>query len=94
MPEGPKKVELWNGKKVVGYIFTSTQLLGKGLSFYISPGIFKEVYQKKYETIFLPLDHRIIFNDGVDFTYRAFFNVSKKSKRQIKLLLNAYGTKD
>lgn len=76
-----KKYEFFDGKKVLGYYSTSTPISGK---FLIIPAINNE----NFEFIKVPILYRKIYDDGVDITFRICLNVIKKSKRQIKLLLN------
>jgi hypothetical protein len=71
-------VELKKGKKTIGQIETNTPLLGKAMHF----------VQVK---IVVPIGYECFYDDGVEYRVRKFFDVSRKSKRQIALLLKFYG---
>lgn len=94
MPTGPLVVDLWNGKEVVGQVRHSPfagVIAGKAVNYTLSPGPLKEAYAKRYESIELPIDYRCIKDDGVEYTIRRCFNVQRKSKRQVGLLLQYFG---
>ncbi len=81
------KYELWNGKKVVGYRYSIYGFYGKYL---IVPelSMLKQPYNRRIKEIKIPIITRLVFNDGVTFTYRMCLDVSRKSKRQIELIKN------
>lgn len=82
--------ELWNGKVVLGHYGTQFPL--QGLSVVI-PTIseLKRIYDRTYETITVPLRMRLVSDNGVDFTYRLYLDVRRKSQRQIQLIRGSNG---
>lgn len=80
------KYELWNGKEVVGHYVVDYLLRGKSVTFTCSPGIFKEVYGKKYEQIVVPFIWRTVSDNGIDILSRLCLDVRRKSKRQLRIL--------
>lgn len=91
MPTGPRECELWDGKNVIGIILITTEFCGLATEFHISPGVLKEGYGKRYETIELKHEYRLIKDDGIDFTQRRVFSTRRKSKRQISDILQVFG---
>ena len=72
------KYELWSGKRMVGYYITNHFLVGKVINF----------YDYDNDTYFVvPIDTIYKQNeDLVSWTSKTILNVSRKSKRQIKLI--------
>jgi hypothetical protein len=84
----PYVYEVWKGGKQIGTVTMSTPIYGKKVVF-PTISILKEKYGRKYETIELPVFYRFLPNNGVDFTTRLCLNANRKSKRQLKLVLDS-----
>jgi hypothetical protein len=73
-------VELKKGKKSMGHIEITTELIGKAMYFPNIDGTHIKV----------PYGYECFYDDGVEYRVRRFFDVTKKSKRQIKTLLDNF----
>jgi len=81
------RIELWNGKKIIGYrdLGIFKPFMGKFMMIpTISP--LKEKYGKSYEVIKVPIIIKEIYNDGIEVRFRYQLDVRRKSKRQIELI--------
>ena len=79
--------ELWNGKKVVGHKTTMYPLLAEKFR-QLEVSIFEQKYGQTPREIIVSISRRLLTDNGVDITYRRILDVSRKSKRQIKILKN------
>ena len=81
--------ELWNGKKVIGTVNFFGPILGTKAVF---PTIseFKRQYGRNYETIEVPLMYLSQSISYREYSVKTVLDVRKKSKRQIKLLLENF----
>ncbi len=72
--------ELWNGKKVVGYLRTDHKFMGKFVKI--------PYYNKKglLSFIELPIIFRMIYQSDLEMTCRTCLDVRRKSKYQIEIL--------
>lgn len=78
--------DLWDGEKVIGKHWVLFKIWGKAL---IVPELspLKQPYNRKPKEIRIPLIYREVYNDGVEIHYRITLDVSRKSDRQIAILL-------
>ncbi len=82
---GLYRYELWTGKEVIGTWVCTFPIVGK----YLIIGTMSELkghYNKRYEKIKVPVTTREVSFNGVDRIIRIVLDVSKKSKRQRKIL--------
>lgn len=78
--------EVWKGDKQIGTFYNTCLLMGPHFIFPTVP-LIKEAYNSPCEYIKVPLKIRVISNNGIECTTRVVLDVTKKSARQIKLLL-------
>lgn len=79
--------ELFDGTDVVGYVYVSEL----GYNFHVFP-ICQSMLKQKYEKIIVPVSYRVLPTDSrSDRLIRTVLDVSRKSKRQIKLILENFG---
>jgi hypothetical protein len=78
--------DVYRGNILIGKIGLSTQIIGKAVVF-PTVSILKEQYNRRYETVLLPIEYKRIYDDGVEYRVRRIFNATRKSDRQ----LNAIG---
>lgn len=78
--------DVYRGNILIGKISLSTQIVGKAIVFPTISSL-KEYYNRRYETIILPIGYRCIYDDGVEYRVRRILNATRKSDRQ----LNAIG---
>lgn len=78
--------KLWNGKKVIGIKTLFFKLQGLHIVFPSIP-LFKQSYFKKVEEIKVPIVYKEVSDNGVQIVLERMLDVSKKSKRQIRILL-------
>lgn len=85
----PKQIELWNGKKVIGFrnLGPFAGVLGKYMTI-PTISILKEEYGKTYEIITVPILLRKVYDDGIEIRMRYCLDVRRKSKRQRALIMN------
>lgn len=84
--------ELRKSGTVVGRISLLHPLFGTCAVFPMV-SVFKASYARRIETVTVPIQHVLISDDHVDAHHRTVLNVTKKSKRQIKAILDGYGVK-
>lgn len=80
--------DLWNGKEVIGCYRSLMPIRGDLLEVR-TVSAFKEVYNKKYEIIKVPVLWRTVYEDEVEIRKRRVLDVRRKSKRQIGIILKA-----
>jgi hypothetical protein len=77
--------ELWKGEQVVGHYYSTSPVMGTTL---IIPEIssLKQPYDQKIKEIHIPISWRHVSDDGVTMTFKRVLDVTKKSKRQIRII--------
>lgn len=92
MPENPYyEIELIKSGEVVGFLVLSVNLIGNSIVFELAPPPLKQIYGKRYEKISVPIKWRCEYPKKNQTLLTAYLDVTKKSSRQIKSLLETYG---
>jgi hypothetical protein len=79
------KIKLWNGRKVIGEVYTATKVIGKAMCFFLGPAP---------KTIMLPYIYISTSLNATDWKTETMLDVRKLRKKQREpLLLNYAKTK-
>jgi len=79
------KYELWNGKEVVGYFYSTFTLFGRYVHI-PETSVFKQSYYTETKSITVPLIERVVSQTATDRLTRVVLDVRRKSKRQIEII--------
>lgn len=78
---------VYKGNKLIGYYTTYLPLMGIKAFFY-ETSFLKQRYDRKIKYIEVPIRSKVIFDNHVEKHYTLYLDVTRKSKRQIDIILN------